>query len=118
MQGYLFIESFAGHAAATKAVMARFPSVQTAAFDIKYSKSMDTNSNGGMASLAFLSSAIFIPVCRLTFANVKGLDAYMPVSGKGNAVGYLEGAPKWLGSLDGSPMLNMGPVEQGVYWQM
>ena len=52
LQGYLFVESFAGSGAATKAVRSMYPEARTAAFDIKYSQSMDVTSEGGMALLA------------------------------------------------------------------
>ena len=96
MQGYLFLESFAGSAAATKAVKAQFPSAETAAFDIKYSKSMDVNSSGGMASLAF-SVQQALPECRFCYScNREGTCIMLvqsPVSGKGNAAGYHDGTP-------------------------
>ena len=54
LQAYVFIESFAGSGAATTAVRTAYPGSGTAAFDIKYSQSMDVNSGSGMALLAYI----------------------------------------------------------------
>lgn len=51
---YLFVETFSGEAAATRAVRHCFPARATAASDIKYTVSMDINTSGGMGTLALL----------------------------------------------------------------
>ncbi|CAK9051288.1 unnamed protein product [Durusdinium trenchii] len=47
---YLFVETFSGEAAATRAVRHCFPARATAASDIKYTVSMDINTSGGMGA--------------------------------------------------------------------
>lgn len=49
-QEYLFVESFAGTAEATRQVQSSFPSRTTVALDIKFSPTMDLGTDSGMGN--------------------------------------------------------------------
>lgn len=51
LQELFFIESFAGNAEATRSVQSTFPQRMAVALDLKYSETLDINSNSGMGSL-------------------------------------------------------------------
>ena len=49
-QDYLFVESFAGTAEATRQVQSSFPSRTTVALDIKFTPTMDLGTESGMGN--------------------------------------------------------------------
>lgn len=71
----LFIESFAGTAAATQAVQAAYPTHASVALDVKYTSKMDLGTNSGMGRLVSEFTSILRTV--FFFVMVMGVVWYV-----------------------------------------